>query len=51
MDISIHNSKETVTVSDDAFSADFNETLVHQLVVSFMSASRAGSKAQKLAQM
>ena len=47
MDISIHNSKETVSVSDDAFSADFNETLVHQLVVSFMSASRSGTKAQK----
>jgi len=47
MDISIHNSKEKVSVSDDAFAADFNETLVHQLVVSFMSASRSGSKAQK----
>jgi len=47
MDISIHNSKESVSVSDAAFAADFNETLVHQLVVSFMSASRSGSKAQK----
>lgn len=47
MDISIHNSKEKVSVSDDAFAADFNETLVHQLVVSFMSASRSGTKAQK----
>ena len=47
MDISIHNSSEKVSVSDDAFSAEFNETLVHQLVVSFMSASRAGTKAQK----
>lgn len=47
MDISIHNSSEKVSVSDEAFSAEFNETLVHQLVVSFMSASRAGTKAQK----
>jgi len=47
MDISIHNSSEKVSVSDAAFSAEFNETLVHQLVVSFMSASRAGTKAQK----
>lgn len=47
MDISIHNSSEKVSVSDDAFSAEFNETLVHQLVVSFMSASRSGTKAQK----
>lgn len=47
MDISIHSSGEKVSVSDDAFSADFNETLVHQLVVSFMSASRSGTKSQK----
>lgn len=47
MDISIHNSKKTVSVSDAAFAAEFNETLVHQLVVSFMAAARAGTKAQK----
>lgn len=47
MDISIHNSKKTVSVSDAAFAAEFNETLVHQLVVSYMSASRSGTKAQK----
>lgn len=47
MDISLHNSEKKVSVSDAAFAADFNEALVHQLVVSFMSTSRAGSKAQK----
>ena len=47
MDITIHNSKKKVSVSDDAFNAGFNEPLVHQLVVSYMSASRAGTKAQK----
>lgn len=47
MDISIHNSSDKVSVSDEAFAADFNETLVHQLVVSYMSAARSGSKAQK----
>jgi large subunit ribosomal protein L4 len=47
MDISIHNSKNTVSVNDAAFGAEFNETLVHQLVVSFMSAARAGTVAQK----
>ena len=36
MDIAIHNSKKKVSVSDDAFAASFNETLVHQLVVSYM---------------
>lgn len=47
MDIAIHNSKKKVSVSDDAFAASFNETLVHQLVMSYMAAARAGSKAQK----
>lgn len=47
MDISVHNSKNKVTVSDAAFGAEFNETLVHQLVVSYMSGARSGTKAQK----
>ena len=47
MDIAIHNSKKKVSVSDDAFAASYNETLVHQLVVSYMSGARAGTKAQK----
>ena len=47
MDLTIHNSKKKVSVSDDAFGAEFNETLVHQLVVSYMSGARAGTKAQK----
>ena len=47
MDISLHNSKKKVSVSDAAFAAEFNEALVHQLVVSYMSAARAGTKAQK----
>ena len=47
MDIAIHNSKKTVSVSDAAFGASFNEALVHQLVVSYMATGRAGSKAQK----
>jgi large subunit ribosomal protein L4 len=47
MDIAIHNSKKKVSVSDDAFDASFNEALVHQMVVSYMAAGRAGTKAQK----
>jgi large subunit ribosomal protein L4 len=47
MDIAIHNSTKKVSVSDDAFGASFNEALVHQLVVSYMAAARAGTKAQK----
>ena len=47
MDLVIHQSKKKVSVSEDAFGADFNEALVHQLVVSYMSGARAGTKAQK----
>jgi len=47
MDLIIHQSKEKVSVSDDAFAAEYNEALVHQLVVSYMSGARAGTKAQK----
>ncbi len=47
MDLIIHNSKEKVSVSDDAFAAEYNEALVHQLVVSYMSGARAGTSAQK----
>ncbi len=47
MDITLHNSSKTVSVSDAAFGAEFNEALIHQLVVSFMSAARAGTVAQK----
>jgi large subunit ribosomal protein L4 len=47
MDLTIHQSKEKVSVSDDAFAAEYNESLVHQLVISYMSGARAGTKAQK----
>ena len=47
MDISVHNSDKSVSVSDAAFGAEFNEALVHQLVVTYMAGSRAGTKAQK----
>ncbi|MDH5356230.1 MAG: 50S ribosomal protein L4 [Gammaproteobacteria bacterium] len=47
MDIAIHNSKKKVSVSDDAFGANFNEALIHQLVTSYMSGARAGTRAQK----
>ena len=47
MDIAIHNTKKKISVSDHAFDASYNEALVHQLVVSYLAAARAGSKAQK----
>ena len=45
MDIAIHNSKKKVSVSDDAFAASFNETLVHQVVTAYMAGARAGTRA------
>ncbi len=47
MDIAIHNSENKVSVSDDAFNASFNETLIHQVVTSYLSGARAGTRAQK----
>ncbi|MBC7982295.1 MAG: 50S ribosomal protein L4 [Candidatus Obscuribacterales bacterium] len=35
-----------VQVSDATFAREFNETLVHQVVVAYMAASRAGTKRQ-----
>lgn len=36
-----------VSVDDAVFAAEFNETLVHQVVTAYMAAGRAGTKAQK----
>ena len=38
---------EDVQVSDATFAREFNESLVHQVVVAYMAAGRAGTKAQK----
>lgn len=39
-------AKGGVTVSDVTFGREFNEALVHQVVVAYMANSRAGSRAQ-----
>ena len=36
-----------VDVSDSTFSVDYNEALIHQVVVAYMAGSRSGTKAQK----
>ena len=44
----LSNSKnKDISVSNDVFSKEFNESLVHQAVVSFMASSRQGSAKQK----
>ncbi len=35
------------TVTEEVFGREFNESLVHQLVVSYLAGARAGTKAQK----
>jgi large subunit ribosomal protein L4 len=37
----------SVEVADTAFSREFNESLVHQVVVAYMAGARQGSRAQK----
>ena len=37
----------TMSVADSVFAAEFNEPLVHQVLVSYMARSRSGTKAQK----
>ncbi|MBI2383648.1 MAG: 50S ribosomal protein L4 [Gammaproteobacteria bacterium] len=47
MDIQLHNSKAKLAVSDAVFGAEFNQGLVHQVVVAYMNGARAGTKKQK----
>src|ERR1700677_2870239 len=52
MDINVLNlangsSSRQLSVSDEIFNTEFNEPLVHQIVVAVMAGARAGTKAQK----
>ena len=47
MELSINNSKNTLSVSDAVFGREFSEDLVHQVVVAYRKAGRAGTTAQK----
>ncbi|MCH9826535.1 50S ribosomal protein L4 [Algiphilus sp. W345] len=47
MDIQLHNSQNTLAVSDAVFGVDFNEALVHQVVTAYLAGGRAGTKKQK----
>jgi len=46
MNINMHGGS-SMDVADAVFGQDFNESLVHQVVVAFMAAGRAGTHAQK----
>ena len=45
--LSTQDSAVSVSVSEDVFGQEFNETLVHQLVTKYQATARAGTKAQK----
>ena len=47
MNLNILGAKQGVDVSDTTFGREFNEALVHQVVVTYMSGGRQGTKAQK----
>ncbi|MGH8075398.1 MAG: 50S ribosomal protein L4 [Lysobacter sp.] len=43
----MNNSSKKLSVSDEIFGREFSEDLVHQVVVAYRNAGRAGTKAQK----
>ena len=45
--LNIDNKKTDVQISDTTFGKEFNETLVHQAVVTYLAGSRQGSHKQK----
>ena len=47
MELNINGGKGAVSVSDAVFGREFNGDLVHQVVVAYRNAGRAGTKAQK----
>jgi len=40
-------SKKSVEVSEDIFSKEYNESLIHQVVTAYLAGARSGTKAQK----
>ncbi|NJN45953.1 MAG: 50S ribosomal protein L4 [Candidatus Competibacteraceae bacterium] len=52
MELSIKSTQEqaaadTVMVADEIFARDFNESLIHQVVVAHLAGARSGTRAQK----
>jgi large subunit ribosomal protein L4 len=46
MELAVIGSDKALQVNDSVFAREFNEDLVHQVVVAFRNAGRAGTKAQ-----
>lgn len=47
MDIQLIDSQQKITVSEQAFAREFNQSLVHQVVTAYLSGARQGTRAQK----
>ena len=47
MQLSLNGSGGMIEVSDATFARDFNESLVHQVVIAYLAGGRSGSRAQK----
>ncbi|TAK72308.1 MAG: 50S ribosomal protein L4, partial [Gammaproteobacteria bacterium] len=47
MELQLAHSQKKLALADEVFACDFNESLIHQVVTAYMSAARAGTKAQK----
>ncbi|XBC40698.1 MAG: 50S ribosomal protein L4 [Buchnera aphidicola (Nurudea yanoniella)] len=47
MELILQDKKNIFYVSDKVFNCNFNEALIHQVIVSYLSSSRQGTKAQK----
>lgn len=47
MELKLKNSSESISVLDDVFNREFNEALIHQIVIAYQSAGRSGTKSQK----
>lgn len=47
MELALVNNGQKVEVSETAFGREFNEALVHQVVVAYLAGARQGTRAQK----
>ncbi|MCP4473850.1 MAG: 50S ribosomal protein L4 [Gammaproteobacteria bacterium] len=47
MQLNIADQKKEITVADAVFACDYNEALLHQVVIAHMAGGRAGTVAQK----
>lgn len=47
MELKLKNSSESISVLDDVFNREFNEALIHQIVIAYQSTGRSGTKSQK----